>query len=319
MLATPVHAQELLSFPLSARVVSMGSSGAADNSTPSTIILNPANTVGAPRFYVQATEVTVDISGGDFWMRRGNAGASLKLGPALFGFDLSYARLHVSQTFEFSTVPQTITEDLVGLAAGAGFRSGNNEFMIGAAGRRFAEDEQSTSFPMMEMESNKADAIALDAGFEFRNRASLQGWDVNSALGAAVLSAGSDFDFAGSTRQLPERFQSGLNVRMVSPTVGVLGARVPLIAFLANLDASKPRDEDWEWMAGTELAVAQMLFFRSGIHTFTGSENPDPSQASWGAGVGIPLRKLRARLDYGRETEVFGKIEHYELTLERTF
>ncbi len=313
---TPVHAQDLLYFPLSARVVSMGSAGAADNATPSTIILNPANVIGPPRLYAQATEVTFD-SFHDFWMRRANAGASLHVGSVLLGFDLAYFRLHLGQTFY--TTPQKLTEDLVALALGAGFTSANNDFMIGASFKRYAEDEQEVSYPTLEMQTSKADAVAFDAGFEFRNRASLQGWDVNSALGAAILNTGSDYDHSGGTRQLPQRFRSGLNVRMVSPTVGVLGARVPLISFLANVDASKPRDEDWEWMAGTELAVAQMLFFRSGIHTFTGSENPDPSNASWGAGVGIPLRKLRARLDYGRESEFFGKIEHYELTLERTF
>jgi hypothetical protein len=319
LFTAPVRAQELLSFPLSARVVAMGSAGAADNSTPSTIILNPANVIGAPRFYAQGTEVTVDIFTGDFWMRRANAGASLHLGPALLGFDLSYSRLHANYTFAVTTVPQTLTEDLVGLAVGAGFVSANNDFMIGAAGRRFAEDEQSVSYPTLEAETTKSDAVAFDAGFEFRKprRAAGMGCEHRSRRrdpqhGQRLRVRGKHSQAAATAPERIERAHGESDHRRV-------GARVPLIALLANLDAARPRDGDWEWMAGTELAVAQILFLRSGIHTFTGSDNPDPSNATWGAGVGIPLRKLRARLDYGRESEFFGKIEHYELTLERTF
>jgi hypothetical protein len=80
----------------------------------------------------------------------------------------------------------------------------------------------------------------------------------------------------------------------------------------------QPRDDDWVWMAGTELAVAQIFFLRNGIQTYTGNHNPDPSLATWGAGVGVPAGKLRARLDYGRQGEYFGKLEHFELTLEWT-
>jgi hypothetical protein len=318
-LPSPVAAQEILFFPLSARVTSMGQAGAADNSTPSTIVLNPANVIGAPRLYMQGTDVKVDFLEGDLWMRRANAGTSLRAGSVMLGFDVSYARLHAKETFEFTTVPLELTEDLVGLAVGAGFVSGKNDFLLGAAVKRYSEDETSFDYFTLEKQTSSADATAFDAGFEFRNRATLQGWDVNSALAVAVLDEGSDYEARGFTQDLPRRLNGGLNVRMVSPTIGVLSARVPLIAFVASVDAMKPIDDgDWEWMAGTELAVAQIFFLRSGIHTFTGSRDPDPSDAGWGAGLGIPAGKMRVRFDYGRDNDLYfvGKKEHFELTLE---
>jgi hypothetical protein len=321
--ATPVAAQELLSYPLSARVISMGQAGAADNLSPSTIVLNPANVIGAPRLYAQGMMVTTDLGGNsDYWLRRANAGSSWKLGKTgavMLGLDASYSKLHASFSYDFTTQPQTLDEDVLGLAAGVGFASGHDDFLIGVGVKRYSESEKAFDYYSGEGVSADRDAMAFDAGLEARHRATLQGWDVNSALGVAMVNAGNDIEGGDyGPDHLPRQFNFGLNVRMVSPTVEVLSARVPLIAFCASLDAMQPRDEDWVWMAGTELSVAQIFFLRNGIQTFTGHDNPDPSLATWGAGVGIPAGKLRARLDYGRRDEFLGKLEHFELTLEWT-
>jgi len=310
-------AQELLSYPVSARVVSMGQTGTADNSSPSTIFLNPANVLGASRFYAQGMTVISNLNeNADYWIRRANAGSSWKAGAVTLGFDLSYSKLHFAANYDSLYQPEGLNEDILGLAAGVGFGVGSTDFLFGAGAKSYSESYQPFDYFMMGGMTEKGNAIAYDAGFEVRHRATLQGWDVNTALGAAVVNAGNDIKSDHAWDHLPRQYNLGLNVRMVSPPVEVLWANVPLITLCASLDATQPRDEDWVWMAGTEFSVAQILFLRSGMQTYTGSGNPDPSFATWGAGVGIPIRKLRARLDYGRRGEYYGKFEHYELTLE---
>jgi len=321
LLLVPVasaHAQSLLYYPISARVVSMGVTGVADNSTPSTIVLNPANVVGPPRIYVQGAMLRTDTSE-DFWIHRANAGASWHFGPVLFGADLAYARLNSEGLLNSIGEPRTLTQDVVELTSGLGVSIGRNDFLFGLAGKRFADTDEPTALDSLITTADKADAFAFDAGAEIRHRATLQGWDITTSLGAAVINVGNDVEHDDGKRHLPRHLNGGLSVSMVSPPVQVFWGAVPLVAFSANVDATKPRDQDWEWMAGTEVGLWQVLFVRSGIRTFTGTDGNDPAEAAWGLGLGLPIRMLRVRLDYGRDSESFDKLERWELTLERTF
>jgi hypothetical protein len=322
--ATPARAQSILDYPISARVTSMGETGVADNSTPSTIVLNPANVIGPLRLYAAGALLSTDIDNEDFWIRRANAGATWRLGPILFGVDLAYARLHLAPAHFFFEPSPVFTQDVVELTTGLGLAVGSNDFLFGLSAKRFADKAEAEQTPIpldsvAVITSDNADAYAVDAGVEIHHRGSLQGWDVNSALGAAVTNVGNDIELESESQHLPRHVSGGVSVRMVSPPVQVLWGSVPLIAFSANIDATRPRDQDWEWMAGTELAVWQILFLRTGLHTVTGVDGPDPSQATWGAGVGVPLRNLRARLDYGRVADTGGRFQRFELTVERTF
>ena len=300
----------------------MAQAGAADNTTPSTIVLNPANVIGPLRLYAQGQMLSTDISDENFWIRRVNAGATWRFGPMLFGVDLAYARLHFAQPYSFGEWSDGITQDVIELTSGLGASVGSNDFLVGLAGKRLADKEVVPTDPFRVdtlTTTNKADAYAFDAGAEIRHRGALQGWDINSALGAAMMNIGNDIEVDTEKRHLPRHFNGGFSVQMVSPPVQVFWGSVPLITFLANVDAAKQRDHDWEWMAGTELSIWQILFLRTGIHTLTGQDGPDPSQATWGFGVGLPLRMLRVRLDYGREADAFGELRHFELSAERTF
>lgn len=294
----------------------MAQTGTADNSTPSSIVLNPANVVGSPRIYAQGALLTTDITNEDFWIRRANAGASWHLGPVLFGADLAYTRLHSEGFLDVMGEPHTLTENVVELTSGLGLSIGRSQFLFGLSGKRFADTDE---IPDSVMATGKSDAYAFDAGAEIRHNATLQGWDVITSIGAAAINVGNDVEEGDGKRHLPRHLNGGLSVSMVSPPVQVFWGAVPLVAFTASVDATKPRDEDWEWMAGTEVALWQVLFLRSGIHTFTGVDGNDPAEAAWGLGAGFPIRNLRVRVDYGRAGESSPKLEHWELTLERTF
>jgi len=302
----------------------MAQAGAADNTTPSTIVLNPANVIGPLRLYAQGQMLATDIYTEDFWIRRVNAGATWRFGPLLLGVDLAYARLHLASLI-FAGHSDEITQNVVELTTGLGLRLGSNDFSFGIAGKRYADKDEVAPGPLpltpldSLTETNKADAYAFDAGGEIRHRGTLQGWDINSALGAAIMNVGNDFEVDDGKRHLPRHFNGGISVQMVSPPVQVFWGSVPLVTFLVNADAAKQRDQDWEWMAGTELSIWQILFLRTGIHTITGQDGPDPSQATWGFGAGLPLRNLRVRLDYGRQADAIGDLKHFELSAERTF
>lgn len=321
-LTTSAHAQELLYYPLSARVSAMAQAGAADNTNPSTIVLNPANVVGPLRLYAQGQMLSTTIDAEDFWIRRANAGFTLRFGWLKLGADLAYARLHL----DFAPQDTAFTQNVVELTTGLGIAVGSSDFLFGIAGKRYADDQKAHNGPVplnipTEIDStvDKGDAYAFDAGAEIRHRGTLQGWDINSSIGAAMMNVGNDVKHEDGKRHLPRHFNGGISVQMVSPPVQVFFGSVPLITFLANVDAAKQRDIDWEWMAGTEVSVWQILFLRTGIHTITGEDGPDPSQATWGFGAGLPLRNLRVRIDYGRQADAFGELRHFELTAERTF
>ena len=315
-----MRAQQLLYYPISARVTSMAQAGAADNTTPSTIVLNPANVIGPLRLYAQGQMLSTDRYSEDFWIRRVNAGATWRFGFLKFGVDLAYARLHVATPFFYANSTDT-TQDVVELTTGLGVSVGANDFLVGISGKRYADKVVTGSSPSLfdTTTTDKADAYAFDAGAEIRHRGTLQGWDINSALGAAIMNVGNDVEHEDGKHHLPRHFNGGISVQMVSPPVQVFWGSVPLVTFLTNVDAAKQRDQDWEWMAGTELSIWQILFLRTGIHTLTGQDGPDPSQATWGFGAGLPLRNLRVRLDYGRQGDAIGELKHFELTAERTF
>lgn len=293
----------------------MAGTGTADNSTPSSIVLNPANVVGPPRIYVQGAMLRTDASE-DFWIHRANAGAAWHFGPVRFGADLAYGRFN-AEGLNSIGAPSTHTEDVVELTSGLGVSIGRNDFLVGLAGKRFVDKEEASLDSITT--TDKADAFAFDAGAEIRHRATLQGWDVTTSIGAAVINAGNDVEHDDGKRHLPRHVNGGLSVSMVSPPVQVFWGAVPLVAFSANVDATRPRDQDWEWMAGSEIALWQVFFVRSGIHTVTGVEGNDPAEAAWGLGLGLPIRMLRVRVDYGRDSESSDKLERWELTLERTF
>jgi hypothetical protein len=301
----------------------MAQAGAADNTTPSTIVLNPANVIGPLRLYAQGQMLSTDIKNEDFWIRRANAGATWRFGWLKFGVDLAYARLHLTNTLLADSTRSK--QGVLELTTGLGVSVGSNDFNFGVSGKRLADTEGSAPIvvPVSTSDttavSGKADVYAFDAGAEIRHHGALQGWDVNSSVGAAMMNVGNDIKFEDGKRHLPRHFNGGVSVQMVSPPVQVFWGSVPLITFLANVDAAKQRDQDWEWMAGTELSVWQILFLRTGIHTLTGQDGPDPSVATWGFGAGLPLRMLRVRIDYGRQGDAIGELRHFEVSAERTF
>jgi hypothetical protein len=312
-------AQALLGTPVSARVIAMGVSGTADNSSPSTIFLNPANVIGAPRLYAAGAMTDFNPDRGDDWMRRASGGMSCRVGKSFtLGADFSYSKMLFNATpLYIAPTELKYSEELEALALGAGYTSGNYDVLAGTTLKHWSSSDHGFSDPYDPMVETSVSDDALDLGVIVRRRATMQAWDVNWALGMAMLNEGADYRNTLVSSGSAKHYNFGLNLRLVSPTISVLSAQVPFFALTANLDSTKPRDDDWQWMGGTELAVAQILFVRTGLQTFTGSRNPDQSLACWGAGVGIPAGKLRARFDYGRRDSGFSnQVKHFELTLE---
>jgi hypothetical protein len=135
-------------------------------------------------------------------------------------------------------------------------------------------------------------------------RTTVTGWSVDPALGVAIVDAGPDFEvIAGESKDpLPRRFNFGAGVHIASPKHRLGKAEVPLVALSCNVDGMDPRYGDFEWGMGSELAIAEILFLRTGTHVTHQDARTDPVRTGWGMGVGIPVGQVRARFDYANGT-----------------
>jgi hypothetical protein len=209
-------------------------------------------------------------------------------------------------------------EDAAALALGAGFTAGGAyELRFGVAGKRWVGH-----FPASEVGMEPAatpSAMSFDAGAAIEMHSRTGGWDVTPALGVAMMDMGQDFEVRpGQTEPLPTRLNVGASVQFQSDTE-VFVARVPLVSVLCQAEGVAPTDGDFEWGLGDEIAVAQILFLRTGVRRYASTTLAhDPTYATWGVGIGIPAGPLRARFDYGRQANNYEK-DHMGFLLEWVF
>lgn len=307
----------LLTTPANARIVSMGEIGVADNSDPSTIFFNPANTCGIVRVYGLAAQQRYSQElADDIWLRKANTGFSAQLGvrsPFSVGVDIGYSRLSYGEsilTDVDGNLVDTLTtyEDVVSLASGLAARAGDTfTFRFGAAAKiwraHFDEEFSATSF---------------DAGLAIDIHERYGAWKITPTFAAAVLDMGQDIEVHDTSDPLPTRVHFGAALRVESSPCTILSAQVPLLAVVCQAEGVKARHYDSaEWGIGNEIAVARILFLRNGVHRYV---NRDSAQtlASWGIGAGIPAGPLRLRFDYGRQSNQFDK-DRMDVLVELTF
>jgi hypothetical protein len=149
-------------------------------------------------------------------------------------------------------------------------------------------------------------------------------WNITPSFGGAMLDAGQDIVYSDSTSDpLPSRANLGASLCIESSKCNVLWARVPLVAVTVQVEAIKPLHEDFEWGIGNEIAIAQILFVRTGVRRYAGIDDPSvqvnaPTFASWGVGAGIPAGGLRLRVDYSRQATERDK-DHMDAIVEWSF
>lgn len=310
-------AAPLLTNSTDARSVSMGDVGVADNSDPSTIFFNPANVVAAPRLYVLGSEQRFEsdfFSRNDLWIRRARAGFSWARDPKSwkFGADVTYSRLNYGTSTVIDAIGQVVRtpnsyEEAMAIALGLAFSPGNYNIRFGAG----AKEWKAHLAPAEVTQDNiavEADAFTFDAGVAVTHNGRFGAWNVTPSIGVAMMDIGQDVDFGvGSPDPLPTRVNFGGSLRLESSPEKILGASVPMVSVACELDGVSPLHDDFEWGAGDEIAFAQMLFLRSGVHGYSSSGNGPSTNATWGAGIGIPAGPLRARFDYGRLTNGYEK------------
>lgn len=320
----------LLGYPIHPRLAGMGETGVADNSDPSTVFYNPANAVGSPRaYFVASRQRWPDDWFGfdDLWMGRSNAGLSWQgdgASPLTWGADFTLAKLDYGENV--ATLPDgtpvgtfDVFEKVASLALAVGIPSGERwEFRVGVAAKRWWAEYPSGSFTQ-DVVIYEPSAYAFDGGLTCVMRTTVDGWSVNPALALALIDAGPDFEVVeGEKDPLPRRFNFGASVRVESPAHRLWNADVPLIAVIANVDGMEPRYGDFEWGLGTELAVAQILYLRSGSHMIHQDSGEDDTYSEWGIGLGIPVSSLRARFDYTNSGYTYIK-DHMGITLAWVF
>jgi hypothetical protein len=286
----------------------MGHTGVADNSDPSTIYFNPANAVGGSRAYGIASKMEWpdDWFADDLWMGRAQAGYAWRGsgdGALSWGADFTLGKFSYGESM--ATLPDGTPlgtfeswEKVASLAIGVGIPLGDRyEVRVGAAGKRWWAQYAPAGFTQ-DIVVESFDAYALDAGVTGVLNATVGDWTVNPALAVAMIDAGPDIEaFEGDTDPLPRRVNFGAGVYVESPARRVWNADVPILTVSVNVDGTDQRYGDFEWGIGTEVAVGQILFLRTGAH-MTEESGDDVTQSGWGVGVGLPVSSLRLRFDY---------------------
>ncbi len=124
------------------------------------------------------------------------------------------------------------------------------------------------------IESFEASATALDAGFQYNiNR--------RYRLGMSVENLGEDIKFVNQEDPLPLTFNLGARARW---------ALTESFGYQVNLDAKKPRDNEYGLRIGNELSVFQMFAFRAGYNS--------ASDLSEGFSYGAGFKASGVQLDY---------------------
>jgi hypothetical protein len=303
----------LLQYPIHVRTVSTGETGVADASDPSTIYYNPANVVAPGRAYVTTSRMDWpdDWFAGDIWMGRANAGYSWQArgGALRWGADLTLGKLDYGESIVTNPAGDVLAtvhpfEKVASLAVGVGCTAGERfDLSFGVAGKRWWANYGAADVTQDNLTAEPT-AYAFDTGITAVMRTTVTGWSVNPALGVAVVDMGPDFEVvAGESKDpLPRRFNFGAGVHIASPNHRLGKAEVPLVALSCNVDGMSPRYGDFEWGMGSELAIAQILFLRTGTHVTHQDAKTDPVRSGWGAGVGVPVGPIRARFDYANGT-----------------
>ncbi len=299
----------------------MGETGVSDNSDPANIYFNPANVVGPRGAYLNGSRWDFPLFSDDIWIGRGSGGLRFGSGDAIsFGGDVTYGRLDYGESIATDASGNPLAtvhnfEDFIALTIGVGLHFGNNwEARVGASGKRYhghfaiAEVSPPTEFRVAE-----PDAFAMDIGTTLARRYDMGEWNVVPAIAVAYVNFGSDIDFGTPEDDpLPTRFHFGTSLRAESPTARVLGADVPVIAVVYNLEAvDRMHDSYFSWGIGGEIAIAQMLFVRAGTSDIDDDDDDSEdlgefeSQSGWGVGAGIPVGPVRTRFDYTKISDSY--------------
>jgi hypothetical protein len=280
----------------------MAQTGVADNTDPGSIYFNPANVVSTPRAYITGSHwewaptswtVSTGSIGGSWTGRRGTT-------PLTFGADLTFATDNFDEILRTIYLPQgtgepTPDEWVGSLALGAGALLGERwDVRLGGAIKRYWESG-----------GESRDGFGFDVGTTVAYRATASEWSITPAAAMAFVNLGptlyqeGDYDV-----KLPARFDYGFSVHIESPHVEINSSLVPLLAITCNLDGvDRFYGARSSWGLGSELALAQILFLRTGVmheETLHDWEEPGFVFSSLGVGLALPIQSVLIRFDYAK-------------------
>ena len=294
VLAQQVEAPALVLTP-SVRSVGMGFSGAADDTDPMNTFLNPATLAALDGLY----------GAGFIGEALGNVASDLVFGgfDAGFGYQLKLndtthlgaaAQLRVGiLDYGDSTVVDTTgqaasdpQEDYTGATIGLNLHVGGLAIGAGVTAKRWGQD----------FGFQKTTGVwAYDVGMLISHTLVQETKVTTIAFGISGVNLGGDFTTADSTRSLPKAVNYGLTARIGGPNREFLSATVPELQVVVNVDYSDFQDSPGAFRLGGEISVLQAAFLRVGWQKM---ESSDVHDINFGLGLGLPLKHLRARVDY---------------------
>jgi hypothetical protein len=289
-----VEAPALVLTP-SVRSVGMGFSGAADDTDPMNTFLNPATLAALDGLYGAGFigealgNVASDLVFGGF---DAGFGYQLKLNDTTHLGAAAQLRMGILDYGDSTVVdttgqaPSDPQEDYTGATIGLNLRKGGLNVGAGFTAKRWGQDFgfQKTS-----------GVWAYDVGLLISHTLVQETKVTTIAFGISAVNLGDDFTTADSTRSLPKAINYGVTACIGGPYKQFLSATVPELQVVMNVDYSDFQDSPGAFRLGGEISVLQAAFLRVGWQKM---ESSDVHEINFGLGLGVPLKHLRARVDY---------------------
>ena len=294
---------QFLRIPVGARAVAMGNSFVSVSTDGSAPFWNPAGimrTPGRKNFYANHVEYTTDIDLEylAFTMRRQNFGYGLSMGILRSG--------DIERTDEYHQ-------------EGTGEYFNANQFFLGASLARAMTDRFSIGGTVKYFQEN------LD---EFQTKAFLADLGIlyfvglgDTRVGFSVRNFGGDLKPGGTPPAMLDGYvPTGDFQSFEAPTVGSFGAARTWglsenLKLLTTADFNHPSDFKESFRLGSELALNEMFFLRSGYET-----SRDVGGFAAGFGVQLKHRRYLVRFDYAySDMGTFGTIHHLSLDVAPLF
>lgn len=308
---------EVLQYPIGVRSYGMGQTGVADNADPSNLYFNPANlaTVHGALLTGSFGKLYPNFVS-DWWI--GNVGVSGGYQTTLdnstevgFGGDVRYGRRDLGESIATNTQGLELGsfsshESYLGISAAGGMVFSERIHVAVGATFKYVWIEYVPDDFALEGIDGTANTVAFDMGLRVAaNLFEDSGHLFVPAAGISYVNLGPGIEFTNREQSddLPRAVRYGLSGRFESsssPEIDdVFNTRLPLVSISVNIDVmdSQVTERANVYGVGFEVEALKILFVRLGYIKVKDGDVKDPT---YGAGLGLPYNKFRARFDYAR-------------------
>jgi hypothetical protein len=289
----------------SVRSVGMGESGVADGRDPGNVYFNPANVTGIEGVYGTGSYMLVSpFFDTDMWLGHGSLGGGRTFGAERkfrLGLDLTLARLdfgtvRYGDVFDPQGVIVDMNENLVSAAVGGSMAFAEFwQVALGVTYKRWTKTFDEVATTTGPVPGGYATNM-FDVGAVLSSGVDAGEWSLEPALGVALVNMGPEIDYRTGSYPPPSWLNYGVSVRVAAPRVALGSASVPTVSAVLNVDGKHGMEEQHpRWAFGSEVGLLEAIFLRWGRQI---DDWRRTTVTTWGVAAGVPVGRLRARLEY---------------------